>query len=36
MKWVSNAIDLRIDDVLERRNRIAWLKKEREDAIAAD
>ena len=36
MKWVQTAVDLRIDDVQDRRNHIAFLKKEREDAIAAD
>ena len=35
-KWVSYAIELRCDDVVARRDAIELLKKEREDAIAAD
>jgi hypothetical protein len=36
MRWVQLAIEQRIDDVVDRRNHKAWLKKQREDAIAAD
>ena len=35
-KWVAVAIDLRCEDVVSRRDCIELLKKEREDAIAAD
>lgn len=36
MSWVQFAIEQRIDDVIDRRNHKAWLKKKREDAINAD
>jgi hypothetical protein len=36
LAWVKYAIELRIEDVVERRNHKAMLKKEREDAIAGD
>ena len=36
LAWVKYAIELRIEDVVERRNHKAMLKKERGDAIAAD
>lgn len=35
-KWVLFAIELRCEDVVARRDGIEMLKKEREDAIAAD
>ena len=35
-KWVATAIELRCEDVVSRRDAIELLKKEREDAIAAD
>ena len=35
-KWVAQAIELRCEDVVSRRDGIEVLKKEREDAIAAD
>lgn len=35
-RWVQNAIELRCEDVVARRDGIEYLKKEREDAIAAD
>lgn len=35
-KWVQTAIELRCEDVVARRDAIELLKKEREDAIAAD
>ena len=35
-KWVSTAVELRCEDVTSRRDGIEVLKKEREDAIAAD
>jgi hypothetical protein len=35
-RWVQSAIELRIEDVIERRNHNELLKKEREDAIASD
>ena len=35
-KWVQTALDLRCEDVVSRRDTIEGLKKEREDAIAAD
>ena len=35
-KWVAMAIELRCEDVVSRRDGIEVLKKEREDAIAAD
>lgn len=35
-KWVSYAVELRCEDVVARRDAIELLKKEREDAIAAD
>ena len=35
-RWVSMALDLRCEDVVSRRDGIEVLKKQREDAIAAD
>ena len=35
-KWVQYAVELRCEDVVSRRDAIEVLKKEREDAIAAD
>ena len=35
-KWVQHAVELRCEDVVSRRDAIEVLKKEREDAIAAD
>lgn len=35
-KWVQFAIEIRCEDVVSRRDGIEMLKKEREDAIAAD
>jgi len=36
MSWVQFAIEQRIDDVVDRRNHKALLKKRREDAISFD
>jgi len=36
ISWVQHAIELRIDDVVNRRNHKALLKKKREDAIYFD
>ena len=35
-KWVNTAIELRCDDVVSRRDAIEHLKKDREDAMAAN
>jgi len=35
-RWVSQAIELRVDDVRSRRDTIAVLKHEREMAVAED
>ena len=35
-RWVTQAIDLRVEDVRNRRDNIAVLKYEREQALAED
>ena len=35
-RWVSQALELRIDDVRNRRDTVAILKHEREQALAED
>ena len=35
-RWVSQALDLRIEDVRNRRDTVAQLKHEREQAMAED
>jgi len=35
-RWVSQAIELRVDDVRHRRDTVANLKHEREQAVAED
>ena len=35
-RWVTQALDLRIEDVRNRRDTVATLKHEREQAVAED
>lgn len=36
MRWLELAIDLRCEDVVNRRDNIEYMKQDREAALAAD